>query len=270
MLKSPRFTYDFRHLDNTPMAPSMAWQLAEAAKSSRELRRREGGWEASMKDFPGKRDGGRKIEACKKENVASFTDGASKNFGRTTVHSEAMGVAESINTVATKASSSLAASSFQARGYLPPYEGAGKAHTSSLYRQYGHLSPPNQPRVNLGNRIINNHEVRNKLASLIQDIGQHREFSTSSEYNAFPYAVDGSGDLPEENAGRTEDKSKGKEPASAAFDNKGVTKADFDTRRPDHNNPEHHEAVNQFFRDLHAEEVQHMMSVRRQNTKTAP
>lgn len=50
---------------------------------------------------------------------------------------------------AGKASSSLAASRYQACGYLPAYKGIGKAHTALIYRQNGCQPPYHQARVNL-------------------------------------------------------------------------------------------------------------------------
>ena len=51
------------------------------------------------------------------------------------------------NLAVSKAQSSLASSTYQAHGYLPLFDGAGKAHTSSVYREQGIQPLPPQVRL---------------------------------------------------------------------------------------------------------------------------
>ena len=49
----------------------------------------------------------------------------------------------------SKAQSSLASSSFQAMGFLPQFDGAGRAQTSNVHQQHGIPSLPRAAKVNL-------------------------------------------------------------------------------------------------------------------------
>lgn len=49
----------------------------------------------------------------------------------------------------SKAQSSLASSSFQAMGFLPQFDGAGRAQTSNVHQQHGISSLPRAAKVNL-------------------------------------------------------------------------------------------------------------------------
>lgn len=57
------------------------------------------------------------------------------NLGLRCVSPSALNIHDTYNIRLSKTQSSLASSTYQARGHLPQYEGASKAHTSSIYNQ---------------------------------------------------------------------------------------------------------------------------------------
>ena len=170
---------------------------------------------------------------------------------------------------AGKSSSSLASSSYQARGYLPLYEGAGKAHTSSIYQQSGLSMLRNFPRVRLPiepPKRLQCHPDANSLHFADSALADTLSISIHSR----PLAVgfDGSGDTP---AGLGKDNGKSKEDrADSSSVIHTVTKADFHTQRADPNNPLHRSIVNEFFKDLYEKETKQMMALQRKKTKTLP
>ena len=60
-----------------------------------------------------------------------------------------------------------------------------------------------------------------------------------------------------------------KQSSGPEFDTMGVTLADYDNKREDTNNAWHHGAVDDFFHDLHEQELQTIASHQRINTQSA-
>ena len=171
--------------------------------------------------------------------------------------------------LAGKAASSLASSAYHASGYLPQYDGAGKAHTSTVHQQHGVPISHRQAKVNLPHRSSYDEHpslggTRNGRASF----DSNSSYDKRSHWTATPFGLDGSGESPSKNEGPTgapKDKGKGKQ---KEFDTMGVTRADFDQQRADPNNAWHHGQVTDLFNEIAEEENAYMITRMRQNTKT--
>ena len=155
------------------------------------------------------------------------------------------------NLAVGKAQSSLASSPFQAHGHLPQFDGAGKAQTSSVYREQGiqpipHVSLPSQT----------SYSDRQSPA----DTSNHRNNGPSAYTASMPYpssvnfGYDGGRDSPPLKNPNTPHDPKDKQPSQPAFDTMGVTQADFDKQRENTNNAWHYGNVKDFFQDLREKE----------------
>lgn len=159
----------------------------------------------------------------------------------------------------SKSVSSLASSSYHAKGYLPPYEGAGKAHASSILHSSGRVNDGQSPLHDDVNEAISKLDMTSTCPEPAQDAGLAARPA--------PIGLDGSGDAPDSPASQSSEQ-KASNQKKPVFDTMGVTRADFDIRRPDHMNPEHQAAVNEFFRDLHKREMKKITATKRRNNKT--
>ena len=172
-----------------------------------------------------------------------------------------------------KAPSSLAASAYHANGYLPQYDGAGKAKTSTVHQQHGVPVAHRQAKVNLPQRSsYDNQPSSQDTRSYPASSNSHpSSYNRDADWRSISFGLDGSGDAPSksENTLPTSDNNssewKGKQ---KGFDTKGVTKADFDLQRADPHNPEHHSKVTGLFNKIAEEEAAYMATRKRQNTKT--
>ena len=166
------------------------------------------------------------------------------------------------NLAVGKAQSSLASSPYQAHGHLPQFDGAGKAQTSSVYREQG-IQPV--PHVHLPSET--SYSDRQSPA----DTPNHRVngpsvYTASTTYhNSVNFGYDGGRDSPPLKNPNTPNDPKDKQPSQSAFDTMGVTQADFDKQRESTNNRWHHGAVKDFFQDLREKERLIIASHQRSN-----
>lgn len=167
------------------------------------------------------------------------------------------------NLAVNKAQSSLASSTYQAHGYLPQFDGAGKAHTSSVYREQG-IQP--LPQVRLPSEALYSDGKHAAETSSHQMHGPSAYTGATTYHNPVNFGYDGGRDSPPP---RNKDAPKDKQSSRPAFDTMGVTLADYDTQREDTNNAWHHGAVEDFFQDLREQELQTIASHQRVNTQSA-
>ena len=167
------------------------------------------------------------------------------------------------NLAVSKAQSSLASSTYQAHGYLPQFDGAGKAHTSSVYREQG-IQP--LPQVRLPSEALCGDKQIAPETSSYQTHGPSAYTASTTYHNPVNFGYDGGRDSPPP---KTTNVTKHKQSSRPAFDPMGVTLADFDDQREDTNNAWHHGAVEDFFQDLREQELQTIASHRRGNTQSA-
>ena len=168
-----------------------------------------------------------------------------------------------------KASSSLAAPTYHAQGYLPSYDGVGKARAASICRQQPHRVSRKKLRVHLP--LSSSHNPSEDFSDLSNKDGPSDRASQSISpcYMPRSFGYDGNGEpVSDDKSNTTKGKPVEKDDPSAVHTD--VTTADFDYHRPDHDNEWHRGAVNDFFRDLHEKEVKNMMARQRENTKTTP
>lgn len=174
---------------------------------------------------------------------------------------------------AGKAASSLAASGYHATGFLPQYDGAGRAHTSTIHQQHGVPASHRQARVNLpqegsyADRPIPL-DARSHTANCDPGFFQSQQTSVSSKTFGYDGSADDVpwGDITAETAYAYNDPhGKGKQ---KEFDSMGVTKEDFNHQRPDHKNAWHRGQVTDLFNEIAEEEDTYMKTRLRQNTKT--
>lgn len=167
------------------------------------------------------------------------------------------------NLAVSKAQSSLASSTYQAHGHLPPFDGAGRAHTSSVYReqrnqQLPQLRPPSEDSYN--------DRQHTTEASSDQNQGPDARIASRVYHNQVNFGYDGGRDSPPPT---TAANSKDQQSTRPAFDYMGVTLADYENQRGDTNNAWHHGAVDDFFDDLRGRELETIASHQRVNTRGA-
>ena len=167
------------------------------------------------------------------------------------------------NLAVGKAQSSLASSTYQAHGYLPQFDGAGKAHTSSVYREQG-IQP--LPQVRLPSEILFGDRQHTAEASSRQIQGPSAHTASTTYHNSVNFGYDGGRDSPPP---KTTNAPKDQQSTRSAFDYMGVTLADFDNKREDTNNAWHHGAVDDFFQDLREQELKTIASHKRFDAQSA-
>lgn len=167
------------------------------------------------------------------------------------------------NVAVSKAQSSLASSTYQAHGYLPQFDGAGKAHASSLYRGQG-IQP--LPQVRLPSEASYSGRQHITEASSNRVNGPSARTASTTYHSPVVFGYDGGRDSPPPN---TTVSPKDQQSAHPSFDFKGVTLADYENQRADTNNAWHHGAVDDFFQDLHERELTTIASHQRVNTRGA-
>ncbi len=168
------------------------------------------------------------------------------------------------NTAVSKAQSSLASSTYQAHGYLPQFDGAGKAHTSSVYREQG-IHP--LPQVRLPSEALYAERKHAAEASCNQVHGSIPYTNSTTYHNPVNFGYDGGRDSPPPK--KTSNVPEDQQSNLPAFDLMGVTLADYENQRGDTNNAWHHGAVDDFFQDLRKQESQTIASHQRVNTQSA-
>ena len=162
-----------------------------------------------------------------------------------------------------KAQSSLASATYQAHGYLPQFDGAGKAHTSSLYREQG-IQP--LPQVRLPSEALYSDRQHTAETSSHQNHGPSAYTASTTYHNSVNFGYDGGRDSP---PAKTTNAPKDQQSTHPAFDYMGLTLADYDNQRGDTNNAWHHGAVEDFFQDLREQELKTIASHQRVNTQSA-
>lgn len=162
-----------------------------------------------------------------------------------------------------KAQSSLASSTYQAHGYLPQFDGAGRAHTSSVYREQG-IQPLPQVRLpseaSYGDRQYTAENSRHQIP------GPSAYTASTTYRNPVNFGYDGGRDSPPP---KTTNVPKDQQSTRPAFDYMGVTLADYDNNREDPNSTWHHGRVEDFFQGLREQELNTIASHQRVNTQSA-
>ena len=167
------------------------------------------------------------------------------------------------NIAVSKAQSSLASSTYQAHAHLPQYEGAGKARTSSVYREQGNQPLPH---VRLPSEDSYIDREYTSKASYIPTQGPSASTASTTYHNPVNFGYDGGRDSPPPKATAN---SKDQQSTNTEFDLMGVTLADYEHQRGDTNNAWHHGAVDDFFQDLREQELETIASHQRVNTQSA-
>ena len=167
------------------------------------------------------------------------------------------------NVAVSKAQSSLASSTYQAHAHLPQFEGAGKAHASSVYRGQG---TQRLPQVRLPSEDSYTGRQYTAEASSNRIHNPSTRTVSTTYHNSVNFGYDGGTDSPSPKA---TGKPKDQQSDRPAFDSMGVTLADYETQRGDTNNAWHHGAVDDFFQDLRAKELETIASHQRVNTQSA-
>ena len=167
------------------------------------------------------------------------------------------------NLAVSKAQSSLASSTYQAHGHLPPFDGAGRAHTSSMYREQRNQQ---LPQVRLPSEDSYNDRQHTTEASSDQNQGPGARILSRVYHNQVNFGYDGGRDSPPPT---TAANSKDQQSTRPAFNYMGVTLADYENQRGDTNNAWHHGAVDDFFDDLRGRELETIASHQRVNTRGA-
>ena len=192
-------------------------------------------------------------------NIATIATGPYAN-----VHpSPASLTTSNLNIAVNKAQSSLASSNYQAHGYLPQFDGAGKAHTSSVYREQG-IQP--LPQVRLPPEASYGARYPVAEASSSQIHGSSAFTASTTYHSPVNFGYDGGRDSPPP---KTKNVPKDKQSSRPVFDSMDVTLADYDNQRQDTNNAWHHGAVEDFFHDLREQELQNIASHQRGNAHSA-
>ena len=166
------------------------------------------------------------------------------------------------NLAASKAQSSLASSTYQAHGHLPQFDGAGKAHTSSVYREQG-IQP--LPQVRLPSEV--SHSDRHYANETSSNQISGPSVRTASTYHkSVNFGYDGGRDSPPL---KTTVNTNDQQSVRPAIDYKGVTLVDNENQRGDTNNTWHHEAVEDFSQDVRGAELKKITFHQRVNTQSA-
>ena len=158
------------------------------------------------------------------------------------------------NLTVGKAQSSLASSPYQAHGHLPQFDGAGKAQTSSVYREQG-VQP--LPHVHLPSETSYSDKQSPGDTSDHRVNGPSAHTASTTYHSSVNFGYDGGRDSPplkNPNTPKDPKDPKDKQPSQPAFDMMGVTQADFNKQRESTNNAWHQGNVKDFFQDLREKE----------------
>ena len=167
------------------------------------------------------------------------------------------------NVAVSKAQSSLASSTYQAHAHLPQFEGAGKAHASSVYHGQGTQRLP-QVRLPSEDSYTDRQYTAEASANRINSSGTRT--ASTTYHNPVNFGYDGGRDSPPPKATVN---SKNQQSSRPAFDFMGVTLADYEIQRGDTNNAWHHGAVDDFFQNLRERELETIASHQRVNKQSA-
>lgn len=204
-----------------------------------------------------------------KGNTASYGYGSTGITSSGAYHADSRPASSALQTRAnpglavSKAQSSLASSTYQAHGYLPQFDGAGKAQTSSVYRDQG-IQP--LPQVRLPSEKLYGDRQDASATASNQIHGPSTRIGSTAYHNTVNFGYDGGRDSPPPKATNIP---KDEKSSNQAFDTKGVTLADFDSKRENPSNAWHHGAVDDFFQDVREQEQKVIASHRRVNTQSA-
>jgi len=164
----------------------------------------------------------------------------------------------------SKAPSSLASSSYQAHGYLPQFDGAGKSHTASLHQYQGNGPPSQQVRVILPSSTSYAGSRMAPIPSTCQDCDDPSADNRTAAYlTPVNFGYDGGSDA---RPPAMNDASTITSQSHPKFDHKGVTAADYEIQRESPNNEWHRGAVEDYFQEIAANERQEMTSVHQYTT----
>lgn len=258
MLKDPRYSFTLQQDAHAPIETTLAYQVASV------IPRKLYGLSMMEKENTSSAHGN-----CRNHHPAGPMIGDSPLTRRGSDLSQFQITQEAPILNTKKANSSLASSVYQARGYLPLYHGAGRERAASIYRQQSHHPQHKKARVNLPNSSsLAQQEHSAGRSDQGTSLGRY-SYNADARYLPTTFGYDGSEDPPT-NDDATSGQGKANEKEQKSFDCKGVTTACFDQPRPDTDNEWHRSAVDDFFRELHKNEVRHMMARQRKNTKTAP
>ena len=165
------------------------------------------------------------------------------------------------NLAVSKAQSSLASSTYQAHGFLPQFDGAGKAHTSSVYREKG-IQP--LPQVRLPSEDSYGDKEHANETSIDRPHGPGAHPASTTYHNPVSFGYDGGRDSP---PFKTTNPQPNQKSSRLPFDLMGVTLADYENQRGDTNNAWHHGAVDDFFNNVREQELRTIASRQRANDK---
>ncbi len=200
--------------------------------------------------------GGGSARGANKENASSVEkvrDAKTKFAFKAREQSDSLALFKSEpDASVSKAPSSLASSFYQAHGYLPQSDGAGKAHTASVSQHRGNETVSKQVRVNLPSSTAYAATQIIATPSACQD---HKNPSTNNLAAAYlapmTYGYDGGSDA---KPSGNDDASKTASQSHPDFDYKGVTAADYEIQRESPDNEWHRGAVEDFFQEIAANE----------------
>lgn len=217
--------------------------------------------------------GGGATRGANKENASSIEkvrDANSKLTSKDEDQSDSVSLFKSEpDASVSKAPSSLASSSYQAHGYLPQFDGAGRAHAASLHQHQGNEPPSQQVRVSLPSSTSYAGSQKASTPSAYQD---HCDPSTNNPTAAYltpvTFGYDGGSDA---KPSCDNDASKTGSQSHPNFDYKGVTAADYEIQRESPDNEWHRGEVEDYFQEKAAEEHQKMASAQQSSsTGTRP
>ncbi|KAL9099635.1 MAG: hypothetical protein Q9163_004894 [Psora crenata] len=245
MLKSPRFSSGHLH---TPSAVTSYSKSYEVSRLTMLQQKRE--------DIQANKE-----NTCNETSLEGETSGSG-------IPGKGVPIDDHNGLLSGKARSSLAAAIYHASGVLPQYDGAGRAHTSTIHQQKGNQCAHRQARVNLPGR--SSYEDRPFPLGSKSHNANRGSISCYSKSTSLSLALDGSGESPSK---KQEFISNG-DPKNRTHDEErvnilGVTTANPDQRHPNHNSalPQGHMAG--VANDIPERETEYMTVRKRQNTKTA-
>ena len=248
MLKSPRYSYAQPTAVSNQVKPRVAAQNDQDAKVAAEVTAMDSHKENTTPTERG--------------NIRTIFGGL---LGKDRPAGTASGAQIDPNISSSKAQSSLASSTYQARGHLPQFYGAGKAHTSSLHHE--HFSqPPSGAHVNLPSG--NSYDSRR--ASFAPDAHEYviSESHTVPSIYHLPvsFGIDGAGDS---TPVKHDSPGKLRQQVNPTYNSNGVTTAKNENKCHDVNVFQHYGGVNKVFEDPDAKKYVQLSSRRRTKTQSA-
>lgn len=217
--------------------------------------------------------GGGATRGANKENASSIgkaRDGNSKLASKDEDQSDSVSPFKSEpDASVTKVPSSLASSSYQAHGYLPQLDGAGRAHAASLHQHQGNEPLSQQVRVSLPSFTSYAGSKTASTPSAYQDPNEPSSNNSTAAYlTPVSFGYDGGSDA---KPSTSNDASKAPSQSHAEFDRMGATAADFEIQRESPHTGQHYGEVEDYFQVLEAVERQEIASAQQSSsTGTRP